>query len=306
VKAAEGQTELTTEDPLTTEEPLLQPRLLFLPPTGRGYDKGSYSPESTVPRHEDSGYDLFGRSPVEPTHLFWYRWIAGHQVSFILWRTLGEAIGRRANDIPAQRELDVLAACVDGYSAMLLYSATVPRDHYHAHIRERMALQHPSFSGTWAPDYRPIRRLFRDGFPWLGDPSCAALAEAIALNQETHDHIAEHLVPDGRSLLQKSVGSRAARISRKKEDLYDNFFLAIRRPVSRAEVVEQLNSRIVELVADLAHNGLYPNVGGAHFPVLVGSSSDAMAGLATGVPRILRRAALLIADMRRPLEKARR
>lgn len=284
----------------------LQPRLLFLPPTGRGYAERShvaYAPEFTD--RQSPGYDLFGSSPVEAARLFWYRWIAGHQVSFILWRTMGDVLERQPDPdaVPTPYELDVLAACVDGYSAMLLYSATVPREHYHADTRVRMAQQHPSFSGTWAPDYRPIRRLFRGKFPWQGDPSCAALCDAVEFNRQTHDHIADHLVPAGRSLLQKSASSSDAGISREKEDLFDNFFMTIRRPVSRAEVVAQLNSRVVELAADLEHHGLYPHVDGQHFPVLTGPSSSAMSPLATGVLRILSRAVVLMEDMRHPLQE---
>lgn len=293
--------------PSSKHSPVLQPRLLFLPPAGRGYEC-SYveSCEFTVSCEDEPEYDLFGCTPVNPARLFWYRWIAGHQVSFILWRTIGGVIRRYPEDTPPQHELDVLSACVHGYSAMLLYAATVPREHYHAHTRARMAQQHPSFSGTWAPDYRPILRFFMGRLTWQGDASCAAVDEAIALNRKTHDHIADHLVPDGRSLLQKSARGPAADVSREKEDLYDNFFLTIRRPVSRAEVAEQLDARIAELTDDLVHNGLYPNVGGAHFPVLIGAPCDEMEELAAGVPRILRRAAVLAADMLRPLAEAHR
>ncbi len=298
-----------TPDVLSSEDgPLLQPGPLFLPHPGDDYDQSpNQAPPSelTLQRPEDWGYDLLGGPEVHAERLFWYRWIEGHQISFVLWRTIGDVLGRQPDGLPSPRELDVLTACVDGYSAILLYSATVPRDHYHSCTRVRMALQHPAFSGAWAPDYRPIHRLFRGRLPWQDDPSSDALNDAVTLNRETHDHIADHLVPDGRSLLQKSAGGPGA-VSREKEDLYDNFFLTIRRPVSHAEVVEQLDSRIATLTEDLRHNGLYPNVDGAHFPVLIGSSSDAMTSLATEVSTILRRAAVLIAEMERPLEKARR
>jgi hypothetical protein len=274
----------------------LQPRLLFLPPAGNGYRDRDLSGDFVIPS-ASPGYDLFGSSPVEAAQLFWYRWITGHQVSFILWRTVGDVIGRNRDDMPPHHELDLLATCVDGYSAMLLYSGTVPRDHYHSHTRVRMALQHPSFSGTWAPDYRPIRRLFHGRMPWQDGHT--ALDDAIARNRRMHDHIAEHLVPDGRSLLQASAGASTAGISHEKEDLYDNFFLTIRRPVSRTDVVAQLSSRIADVTADLERHGLYPDVDGTHFPVLAGPS--AASPLATGVVRTLRRAALLMTNVRRPL-----
>lgn len=300
MKALEREHAPSTEDSL-----LLQPRLLFLPPAGCDYERSyAESSEFTVSREDGPEYDLLGCSPVDPA-LFWYRWIAGHQVSFILWRTIGGVVRRHTDELPPQHELDVLAACVDGYSAMLLYASTVPRDHYHAHTRVRMAEQHPSFSGRWAPDYRPLLRIFMGRLPWQCDPSCAAVDEAIALNRKTHDHIADHLVPDGRSLLQKSARGPAD-VSREKEDLYDNFFLTIRRTVSHTEIAEQLDMRIAEIADDLAHNGLYPNVDGAHFPVLIGAPCEEMEELAASVPQTLRRAALLTADLRRPLAEARR
>lgn len=211
----------------------LQPRLLRLPPSGNDYAGRDFPTELGVPA-ESVRYDLFGSVPVDAAPLFWYRWITGHQISFVLWRAIADVLVRHPDHSPPPDELDLLTTCVDGYSAMLLYSSTVPRDHYHTHTRVRMALQHPSFSGAWAPDYRPTRRLFRGRVPWQGD--CAALDEAVDRNRRMHDHVADHLVPDGRSLLQASAGSTTAAVSREKEDLYDNFFLTIRRPVSRAEV----------------------------------------------------------------------
>lgn len=275
----------------TSKEPAaFVPQILSLPPNGHGYDEHLTDCRIADISNQEK-YDLFGATPVDEPSLFWYRWITGHQISFILWRTLSDALGRNPHIPPTPEGLEVITACVDGYSAMLLYSATVPRDHYHTHIRLRMALQHPSFSGAWAPDYRPIRQVFREKLPWQDDPSCAYLREALALNHLTHDYIADHLVPDGRSLLQQNSG--AASFSREKEDLYDNFFLTVRRPASRSDLTSQLNSRIVELAADLKRNGLYPEIDGRHHPVVPEASPEAIGHLTTSVLRILHRAALV-------------
>ncbi|MFI5778984.1 L-tyrosine 3-hydroxylase [Nocardia sp. NPDC051570] len=278
--------------------PALHARLLSLPPIGRAFEASSEAAHATEFADRDiQAYEVYGFRPVETQRLFWYRWIAGHQISFVLWRAMCDVVSRHPDGVPAERELDVLAACVDGYSAMLLYSSTVPREHYHAYTRVRMALQHPSFSGTWAPDYRPIRRLFRGRFPWQSDPSCAGLGEAIARNGVTHDHIADHLVPDGRSLLQRSAGAPGVSVSREKEDLYDNFFLTVRRPISHAELVAQLDSRIADIAADLAHHGLYPAVDGHHHPVVT-TGSGVMDPLVAGALRVLDRAARLVSQLR--------
>ncbi|MCP2303968.1 L-tyrosine 3-hydroxylase [Actinokineospora globicatena] len=283
--------------PPVSTDPALQPRLLFLPAIGGDYaEHADTGPGADLDDLPD--YTLFGTRPVEARRLFWYRWLAGHQISFALWRAMADVVVHRGDDLPSERELDLLAACVDGYSAMLLYSATVPRDHYHAHIRTRMALQHPSFSGAWAPDYKPIRLLFRGRFAWQDDPSCRELDAAVARNRHTHDHIADHLVPDGRSLLQKSAGTVKQGVSRDKEDLYDNFFLTIRRPVSHAELAAQLDERVVELAADLAHHGLYPEVDGRHHPVLTGRPDPGLRPLVAEVPATLRRAARLVQGTR--------
>ncbi|PXX54759.1 hypothetical protein DFR70_12353 [Nocardia tenerifensis] len=286
--------------------PPLQPHVLFMPPLGDSFDGSAESDHSTEVTDRDwPRYNVFGNEPVEPERLFWYRWIAGHQVSFLLWRAMCDVVWHHPDeDAPSERELDLLCACIDGYSAVLLYSSTVPRDQYHADIRPRMALQHPAFSGTWAPDYRPVRRLFRGKMPWQEDASCAALGEAVARNGITHSHIADHLVPEGRSLLQESAGAPGVSVSREKEDLYDNFFLTVRRPVSQTEFVAQLDSRLADLAADLAHNGLYPNVDGAHHPVVTEQADDEMRPFVTGVLDVLDRAARLVSEMR--LEEAHR
>ncbi|SER03337.1 L-tyrosine 3-hydroxylase [Actinokineospora terrae] len=283
--------------PQASTDPALQPRLLFLPATDGDYADSDDTAHGADLDHLPD-YTLFGTRPVEARRVFWYRWLAGHQISFALWRAMSDVVSRRGDDLPSERELEVLTSCIDGYSAMLLYSATVPRDHYHANIRTRMALQHPSFSGAWAPDYKPIRLLFRGRFDWQDDPSCRELDEAVARNRRTHDFIADHLVPDGRSLLQKSAGTVRQGVSRDKEDLYDNFFLTIRRPVGHAELVTQLDDRVAELAEDLAHHGLYPEVDGRHHPVVTGRPDPALRPLVAEMPATLRRAAHLVAGMR--------
>ncbi|WP_203634745.1 hypothetical protein [Streptomyces sp. SID10815] len=285
--------------PSAGHPPLMQPQLLFMPQVGHPYQRPAEPPHTPgTAERELPEYDLLGARPVDAQRLFWYRWIAGHQISFVLWRAMGDILWRHPDDPPGDRELDALATCVDGYSAMLLYSATVPRAHYHAHTRARMALQHPSFSGAWAPDYRPVRRIFRGRFPWQGGRSCEALDQAIARNGVTHDHIANHLVPDGRSLLQQSAGAPGVSVSREKEDLYDNFFLTVRRPVGHTELVAQLDTRVAEVATDLAHNGLYPDVDGRHHPVVTWQSAGVMEPLLTGVLRVLDRATRLMAHLR--------
>ncbi|MGI5350351.1 hypothetical protein ACQEU8_19540 [Streptomyces sp. CA-250714] len=280
--------------------PELQLRPLFLPPPGQEFAPAADLGDDTM---EDDAttepgvpeYNVFGVHPVEAERVFWYRWILGHQISFALWRAMYDIIGDRRDQMPSPPELESLAACIDAYSAMLLYSSTVPRAHYHSHIRHRMMLQHPAFSGTWAPDYRPVRRLFRGRLPWQGDPSCEALGAAVTRNAEAHEYIAGHLVLNGRSLLQQSGQAANLTVLRDKEELYDNFFLTVRRPVSRIEFVRHLRERAAEVSAELAHNGLYPNVDGHHHPVVTGPSGAVLITFVPSVLRILDRATRLVA-----------
>jgi hypothetical protein len=130
-----------------------------------------------------------------------------------------------------------------------------------------------------------VRQIFRGKLPWQDNPLCASLTEAVARNAATHDYIADHLVPNGRSLLQQSAQLASATVSREKEDLYDNFFLTVRRPVSRVQFIRPLRARVEDVGADLAHNGLYPNVDGHHHPVITGPSGGITMTL---VPRVLR------------------
>jgi hypothetical protein len=279
----------------------LRPRLLFMPHPGEDYDdRAEADPGQTaIERPEDWDYPfypVFGADPADPEPLFRFRWIAGHQVSFLLWRAIGDIVHSRQADVPDERELEVLAACVDAYSAMLIYSSTVPREHYHEVTRAQMALQHPAFSGTWAPDYRPIRRLFRSRFGWQDDAACAPLEAAVRRNRKTHAHIADHLVPDGKSLLQRSASGTDATVSQEKEDLYDNFFMTVRRPVGHAEIVAQLDRRVAEFAVDLRRNGLYPNVDGRHAPVVAEPDED-MTPFTQDVLGTARRAAWLVSRM---------
>lgn len=281
------------------QPPELRPRLLFLPGVDEEYDDGA--PEPSRATHADTGnwdypfYPTLGVEPVDEQPLFWYRWIVGHQLSFVLWRAIGDVMRRRGDNRLDEHETDLVTACVDGYSAMLLYAATVPPEHYHSHTRVRMALHHPAFSGTWAPDYRPIRQLFRAKFPWQGDRAFAALNAALHRNRATHEHIADHLVPDGQSLLQKSASVTDAKVSPENQDLYDNFFMTVRRSIAQAELVMQLEQRVAELAVDLRRHGLYPNVAGRHAPVVKKPDRD-LEPLTQDILGVMRRAAWLVSE----------
>ncbi|MFD4504127.1 hypothetical protein [Streptomyces sp. NPDC058457] len=192
--------------------------------------------------------------------LFWFRWITGHQVTFLIWHLMERLLSAGPEgDVPSSASLAKLEAYVYGYCAMLLYCGSCPRDLYDSLIRPRMFLQHRAFSGTWAPDFAPVRGLFR-GRDLLGAQGreAAELSRAVEVNRAVHEGIAARLVPSGRSLLQQSMTEVPVRPSERTAVIYDNFFLTLRAPVSDEAVTAQLLRRLRAVATDLAANGLHP------------------------------------------------
>jgi hypothetical protein len=192
-----------------------------------------------------------------PEVLFSFRWIVGHQVSFVLWRMMALLIdGVVEGLIPRTAVLGPLRGYVRTYTAMLLYTASCPRRTYHDVIRPSMRLQHPGFSGSWAPDYWPVRDLLRSGrLPFAPSPESADLLRAIRLAQLVHDGVAAKLVPDGKSLLRQSAVRRQD--MRVLHLIYDNYFMTLRAPVSRHDMVAQLLRRLLAIAYDIAVNDLH-------------------------------------------------
>lgn len=193
--------------------------------------------------------------PVE--RIFWFRWITGHQTTFVLWQLLAQAKRRAAND-PAAAE-DALESCrvfVRGCSTMLIYTGSCPRNVYHRVIRPSMALQHPGFSGSWARDFRPVH----------GVLSARALTRApdtsfgreCTLNGIIHQGIADKLVPDAPSLLQETTERNVPWHRSALSVLYDTYFLTLRGEISYASLVSQMMRRLHAIGHDIAANGLYP------------------------------------------------
>ncbi|MFE9637271.1 hypothetical protein [Streptomyces sp. NPDC006463] len=194
--------------------------------------------------------------------LFWFRWITGHQVTFIIWHLMGRLLEEQPDEgIPDSDVLAMLEAYTEGYSAMLLYSGSCPRSVYESLIRPRMSLQHRGFSGTWAPDFAPVRGLFRGGrsAPWIRSAEAMGLGAALAVNKATHDGIAARLVPGGESLLQQAMTETAVwPPSERTALLYDNFFMTLRAPVGHDAITEQLLHRLKAVTWDVAVNGCRP------------------------------------------------
>lgn len=193
----------------------------------------------------------------DPNELFWFRWITGHQVCFVVWRLTGQLLedvnqGRRTS----AEIVEPICRYVDAYSAMLLYTGSCPPDLYGALIRPSMRLRHRAFSGSWAPDYWPIRDLFRrQQLSSTWNTESDDLTDSLALLHLVHDGVAARLVANGRSLLREATvrgpNHRMAWM------IYDSYFMTLRAPVPQHEVVAQLLRRLMAVAQDIVANGLY-------------------------------------------------
>lgn len=192
--------------------------------------------------------------------LFWFRWMVGHHVSFVIWRLIAGALARiAAGDSDREALSEAVAHYVQGYCGMLLYTGSSDRRIYNDVIRPSMYRQHSTFSGTWAPDYPPVRSLFRGRRrPPVADPYVEAVAREVHLASELHFGVAAKLVVGGRSLLQTSIAERDAAQPRMWGAIFDCYFVTLRVPVSTPQLVAQLLRRQKAIAIDLATNGLYP------------------------------------------------
>ncbi|SEG95631.1 hypothetical protein SAMN05444920_109118 [Nonomuraea solani] len=188
--------------------------------------------------------------------LYWFRWITGHQVTMLLWHLMGALVtDAKENDADDQALTD-LESYVNGYTAMLQYSGSCPPEIYQSLIRPRMYLWHRCFSGLWAADFAPLRRLLRGhGTPWTTGPGGTRLVKAVAVNRRAHEAVAARLVHGGRSLLQQSSVDTSARPTPRTSLIFDTFFMTARAPIGRDAVVAQLLHRVRAVALDLAANG---------------------------------------------------
>ena len=192
---------------------------------------------------------------ADPTELFWFRWITGHQVSFLLWRLMACLLKDEAAESQHTEQLiPSLCHYIRGYSAMLIYAGSCPQEIYQRLIRPSMYLQHHSFSGSWAPDYRPVRNLLRGR--WAPASDIPALARELQLHRLVHDKVATYLVPYGGSLLQ--ITGQHRQDTQLLHQLYDNYFLTIRASQSREAIVDQLLRRLVAITQDILTNTVHP------------------------------------------------
>lgn len=244
---------------------------LVLPSDYLGQDNAGPAPALSFGSLAAARHQILTSGPVTCLHserplpanagLFSFRWMIGHQTTFILWRLLARDLaaatsaGAMAIAAPVARRLGCF---IDGYSAMLLYCGSCPRNVYNDVIRVSMEAHYSGFSGSWARDYRPVRKLLHDRSGGIG----RLVRHHSELNEIIHDGIARKLVPSGTSLLQAAAASKQlTRVPRRSElfAVYDSYFLTTRVSVPVEMVLVQLARRLRAIRADLALNGLYPS-----------------------------------------------
>jgi hypothetical protein len=227
--------------------------------------------------YTDACRRILRRAPAgagEPTdELYWFRWITGHQVSFVIWRLMAQTLhGMRAGRIAQPAAVRALCHHVYGYTAMLLYTSSCPRQIYQDLIRPSMYRQHRGFSGGWAPDYQSVRGVFRgQSLDSVDSRMAGELDHAVRLCQTVHEGVGAKLVPDGRSLLRTSAASRRALDVRLPDirllgALFDSYFMTLRAAVSTPDIVAQVLRRLDAVTHDVAMNGLHPSGGARDRP----------------------------------------
>ncbi|MCX4774407.1 hypothetical protein [Streptomyces sp. NBC_01285] len=243
----------------------LEPLTLPEPPTSEaGHDIPDVLPadESLVDRSTVCRRTGAPLSTTDFSHqLFWFRWITGHQATFAVWQLTAHALYQARTRTDPTPSLRVMTDLTDAYTSMLLYTSSCPADVYGTVIRPSMYLQHRSFSGTWAPDFVPVRGLLRGKkTEWGGTPEGQAFKHAVQMYHTVHAGVAAKLVPGGRSLLQESATETTPTRPETQALLYDHYFLTLRTPVGAVELVDQLRSRLRAISLDVATNGLYPGL----------------------------------------------
>ena len=198
--------------------------------------------------------------------LHWFRWITGHQVVFLFWRAL--AVCLQEVDTPslgARKENATRHAVhlLKGYTCMLLYSGSCTQELYQSTYRVFMGLHHEAFSGKWAFEYSRIPKLLGEALRCLKECGRDDLFEALFETQKenclTHEAVANKLVPDGPSLLQRSntEQTQPLKTERRHRFFFDSFFLVKRTRISGPNLYQALLRRIKPAMVDISQNRLY-------------------------------------------------
>lgn len=193
----------------------------------------------------------------DPASIYWFRWVSGHQVAFISWVLIIEEINQFRLGIKTQEMTEAICAALFRlYSSMLVYTASTTPEVYESTIRRFMTTFNPSFSGTWAADYGQLKKYMKSF--GIRDSRFKEVRQAYFESIQMHGKIGKRLIGDAASLLQLSKETDAQEARPLDEDLeftFDSFFLVRRAQVSSADMLNQLTSRLADIVTDCKVNG---------------------------------------------------
>jgi hypothetical protein len=184
-----------------------------------------------------------------------YRWWVGHHAAFCLWRLLAETLIQIVRAGHDSVDTGPAIAMYNAYSVLFLYAGSCSSQTYAEHIRPAMMATHPAFSGRWARDYELIPELLRAAKAAHPEGVFSDLLRASSINMHVHMGLAQHLVPDGRSLLQQA-GLRSESISDADRECFDRFFLVERAQICRKTFIAQFVARLTKIVDDLSRTPL--------------------------------------------------
>ncbi|MGK5729463.1 hypothetical protein ACSNOG_07930, partial [Streptomyces sp. URMC 124] len=181
----------------------------------------------------------------------------GHQVAFGVWRLLADRLRALLDDPEPEPSLVRQAARLyDTYSLLLLYTGSCTPRRYAATVRSDMAARDPAFSGQWTRDHTPLPGLLRQVRRTFPQSAVTPLTRAARLNHHVHMAIAEQLVPDGVSLLQRAGRDLTQGPAEAERDLSDDYFLVRRRTLCDDAFAAQIVLRLAQIMCDMTAHGL--------------------------------------------------
>lgn len=180
-----------------------------------------------------------------------YRWIAGHQLAFCLWRRLAEALEPLTRGELELRTIARAAVLYDAYSVLLLYCGSCSPATYSDVIQPHMMGANPAFSGRWARDFQRIGPMMRTLRTADAPDSLDDVFTAAADNDRIHQAVAIRLIPGGHSLLRSSGRDAEAPPTAEEHDLYDAFFGVEDERLPHQDTPALLRKRLVAVRSDL-------------------------------------------------------
>ncbi len=227
---------------------------------------------------------------LEPRTLYWFRWITGHQTSFLLWTFLLLHIKQFQAGACSMDSLEKTGvALFKLYSGILVYTASTSIDVYQQIIRPFMMTYHPGFSGSWASDYALLKETMRQSL--RQESGFGKLGRAYMATNQIHGKIGKRLVGHSPSLnklakqakagqnrvsVTEAVAAAAVETAAADADLafiFDAFFLVQRSPVGYADLLNQLVIRLAAILDDYHEHGFQVGHPGES-PAFLGGQHD--------------------------------